>query len=519
MDYDIVIFGAGPAGITLALELSGAGLQIALVESGGREFEPDTQELYDGLVTGLDAIDLMAIRLRMFGGTSNHWGGHCTPLDRIDFERRPLSGLSGWPFGYDDLQPYYKRAHVYCNLGAFDYTRSAAVSLDNDDFLLPHDPRLLTVAFRQSGPQNFGDAFYDRLVNEPTVDIILDTNAAHLLIDSDGKTTGVEVRSLSGEARVITGRTFILACGAVENARLLLLSNALSGQRFGDAGEFLGKCYMDHPSGGAAFLTLREPTSAKADWRSDLREETGREVRLAWRLSDEILDAERLVNAHFYLIPFPASAEERRQKGEARRALDGLKSIAKWGLGRDQKDFKLTDAYCNFIKNADSFLMEQWAENIVGQKTDRLLLRYELEQLPTRENHVTLSDERDALGLPKPAVNWSPGLDERDSLVRSAMFLGRICGEIGLGRIELEDHFDRRYWDASTAWHQLGTMRMAESARDGVVDPNGRVHGTQNLFVAGGAVMPSVGRANPTLTIVALSIRLADHLKTVSDGL
>jgi choline dehydrogenase-like flavoprotein len=516
LTYDIVIIGAGPAGIVLALELSGAGLRVALLESGGRDFDPDIQELYDGEVTGHDAVDLMAIRLRMFGGTSNHWGGHCTPLDRIDFERAPLSGLTGWPFGYDAIVPYYERAHPYCDLGAFEYGRAAVPSAGDGDFLLPDETRLRTVAFRQSGPLNFGEAYHDRLSRADAVDIILYASATRLLFGADGTATGVETTSLDGSTSTVEGRMVVLACGAIENARLMLVSNDRNGQRFGDAGGLLGKCYMDHPRGGAAFLTLREPARPMADWRQDLVAEDGKEVRYAWRLTDETLWEDQLLNMHFYAVPFSASEEQRRRTGEAREALTALKSIAKWGLGRDQERFSLTEAYCSFITNADSFAAVQWDRTVVGERTDRLLLLYECEQMPTRENYVALSSDMDRLGLPKPVLNWSPSYEEREAIVKSAVHLGRIFGEAGTGRIELEDHFDQRYWDASTSWHQMGTMRMAETATDGVVDANCRVHGTRNVFVAGGAVMPSCGRANPTLTIVALSIRLADHLKEVS---
>jgi choline dehydrogenase-like flavoprotein len=514
VSYDAVILGAGPAGITTALELSRSGLSVALVESGGFEFDPDVQALCDGKVTGHDAVDLTAIRLRMFGGTSNHWGGHCVPLDPVDFARAPLSGMSGWPFGYDHLVPFYERAHKLCGLGPFDYSLGRVHRVGEEDFLLTDHPRLRTQAVIGSGPLNFVETFRDEIVASPRIDLRLHWNAVHFIFDESGQVTGVALRGLDGAEELISGRAVVIACGAVETARLLMVSNMRGGHRFGDAGGFLGRCYMDHLAGGAAFLALAVPVGAKAYWQNVVDRE-GREVKYVWRLSDEVLEAERLANAHFRLVPFSDDPAERKFAGEAQSSIDSLKAIAKWALGRDQENLKLSDAYCTFITNADSFVTQRWRTHVTGTGVRRLVLLYEAEQLPTRENFVALTKDKDAIGLPKVRLNWSPGLAERESIVRSAIEIGRICGEMSLGRIELEDHFGARYWDASTTWHQLGTARMAASSKDGVVDPNCRVHGARNLYVASGAVMPSVGRANPTLTIMALAIRLADHLKGV----
>ncbi len=513
MVYDVIVVGAGPAGITAAMELRDSGLRIALVESGDLDFDPDIQALYDGEVTGHDALDLTGIRLRMFGGTSNHWGGHCLPLDRLDFSRRPLSGMSGWPFDFDHLRPFYGRAHVYCDLGPFDYSRALTPGLGDDDFLLLGDPRIETVAARGSGPQNFGTAFHDTLRANPNVDLLLRRNVVGLIVDGDGRVGGVEARPLDGEVERIEGRIVVLAAGAVETARLMLISNARNGQRLGDAGDLVGRCYMDHPSGGAAFLHFRRPMPPLAYWQQ-LSDAAGKEVRYAWRLSDAVLEAEGLANSHYYVLPFATDPATRQRQRDAKSSVNALKSIAKWGLGREQDEFRLSQAYCDFITNADSFVADQWLVRTGRVGVDRALLRYEVEQMPTRDNRVTLSDSRDPLGLPKPVVNWSPGATERDSVVRAMELIGQACGEAEIGRIELESHFDEPYFNCFTSWHQMGTMRMAVSAQDGVVDPDCRVHGTPNLFVAGGAVMPSVGRSNPTLTIVALSIRLADHIKS-----
>jgi choline dehydrogenase-like flavoprotein len=516
MSYDVVIAGAGPAGITLALELARAGLRIALIESGGQDFDPDTQELYDGEVTGNDSVDLMAIRLRLLGGTTNHWGGHCIPLDPIDFDRRPLNGMSGWPFGRDTLLPYYARAHEWLRIGPFDYARDIGAGVSDADFLLPEEPRIESIPLRLArGPLRFGEVYGPALAAEPNIDLQLWSNVTGLILDGDDRIAGVEVAGLDGSRRRVEGRVTVLACGAVETARQLLLANAALGRSFGDAGGLLGGCYMDHPTAGAGFLHFAEPVSARAYWSTSIETAEGTLLRYLWRLPDAVLEQEGLVNAQFFLIPLNDDPEERRLASEARRAERGLRSIAKWAVGRPDGGFRLSQSYCDFITNADSFAVAQWTDLVHGGPlTRRVLLKFESEELPEPSNRVTLTDRRDALGLPLPALHWAPGATERDSMIRTATLIGQLAGQHGLGRMELEDHFDEPFWGTTTSWHQIGTARMAANPREGVTDPDCRVHGTRNLFVASGAVMPTNGRANPTLTILALTIRLADHLKT-----
>lgn len=495
------------------MELERSGLRVILLESGGEEFDDRAQALNDGQLTALDVTDLMAVRLRMFGGTTNHWGGHCLPLDEIDFARSPLSGLSGWPINYAELRDDYQKASSYCEIGKLDYRLEAVAGLDKSNLLLS-DPRIKTKIIRQSTPTNFGKTYGPALEKSESVEIWYWTTVVGFEIDVEGKVGTVETRSIEGTPGRFRARDVVLSCGAVENARLLLANNARLGTSFGNLSGLLGACYMDHPAGGAAFLHLARATQKRPNWDIGLKTHDGIGVYLVWRLSDAELESEKLNNIQFFLIPFPDDPKEQLERRRASRGITGLKSIAKWALGQDQKAFKLSTSYCDMIQNADALAVHTFTEATGGEWVERLLLRYESEQQPNRENYVALDPQmRDAFGMPQPLLHWSPTLEDRDSIVRSAIRIGAIVGERGLGRIELEDHFDARYWDVSTSWHQLGTTRMSVAPSDGVVDPNTRVHGTKNLYVAGGSVFPSEGRANPTMTIVALAARLARHLR------
>ena len=508
--YDVLIAGAGPAGITLALELQGQGLRIGLLESGDQSFDPDTQMLNEGTVTGnSDAVDLAAIRLRYLGGATNHWGGRCVPMDRIDFERQPLSGMSGWPIAYEAMFPFYERAHPYFGIGRFVYDPLEIGSITSSDLLLPDAQDVRTVVIRQSDLQ-FGFEYEPDLMKAQDIDLWFWTNVVGFETDAGGRVTTVRTETLDGLKRRFTARIVVLASGAVENARQLLAHNAEAGKRLGDASNLLGRCYMDHPTGGSAFLWPVRALPPSLYW--DLPPDSdGTPVRLLWALTEETIAREALVNAQFYLVPYDETPDPRISA--ANKGWRGMRNVAKWTLGRDRERITLSDAYCNMINNADMMTADLLGMVDRDAPTQRLLLKYELEQLPERSSYVSLSETRDALGQRRADLHWAPTDAERDSLLRTTTLIGRAAGAAEFGRIEFEDHLDEPYFNANTSWHQMGTTRMADRPEDGVVTAECRVHGSPNLYIAGGSVMPTGGRANPTLTIVALSIRLADHLK------
>ncbi len=512
LDYDLVVIGAGAAGITLANELDGTGLRVALLESGGRAFDPETQALYDGTVTGLEEIDLGAARLRFLGGTTNHWGGRCVPMDAIDFARAPLSGMTGWPFPRAALDPYYPKANEYCGVGAFDYAPNAAEGVTEGDLLLAGDDIVETVVVRQSSV-NFGEKYAGMLEASKNVDLWLWTNVTGFAVTPEGVVESLETRTLSGAERTFRGRQVVLATGGVENPRLMMILNDRNGTSFGDAGELLGRCYMDHPAGGAGFLHPTGDIGEKAYWDKDVAAADGTPLWLLWRLRDEVIEREGLANTQFYLFAFRDQTTAARDR-EARQGMSALRQIAKWSVGRGAHDFRLSDAYCQVITSTDAMVASTLSDSGTAP-VERVLLKYEAEQQPTRDNYVILGEETDAFGLPRPILNWAPSEADRDSILRTTELIGQAAGAADLGRLELEPHWDEPWWGATTSWHQIGTTRMSEGPTDGVVDPDCLVHGTKNLYVAGGSVMPTAGRANPTLTIVALTIRLADHLKAI----
>lgn len=515
-DYDLVIVGAGPAGITLAHELRETGLRIALLESGGEAYDDAAQDLNEGRMEGNDdEYDLVTSRLRYLGGTSNHWGGHCTPLDPLDFERA-WSGFTGWPFSRATLDPFYERAHAYCDLGAYRYDLADLVPDDPGLRLMPEAPELETAVLRQSAPTRFGEKYHATLAASETVHVWLWTNAVNVSTAAGAAGEWVETRSFDGPDRRFTARAVVLAPGAIEAARLMLWANAENGTGAGDGGALLGRCYMDHPSGGAAFVHFDRLQSDKLYWADiDTYADDGVPLHFVWRLTDAELASRDLPNFHYIVIPFAEEGQAQERRAAARTSIRSLKQLARWGLGMDTggATFDPGAAYCGFATNADDFVVETAVRALRGEGVPRVLLKYEAEERPDRENRVRLDTDRDAFGMPRPVVRWATSAGDIAAIKETAGLFGQLAGAAGLGRARLEEHDDDPFWGIQTAWHQLGTMRMAESPTAGVVDTDCRVHGAGALYVASGAVFPQVGRANPTLTVVALSIRLAEHLK------
>jgi choline dehydrogenase-like flavoprotein len=256
-DADICVVGSGPAALSFVLQyLSAPGANIIMVESGGLDGETEVQELYQGVSDGIDLVNgLDGSRLRFFGGSSNCWAGACTPLDAIDFEARPWVPGSGWPITLADLIPHYRTAQAICSAGPFIYDDRNLGAADAGN-LIPFAPdKLQTGYWRFSSEPRFGSFYRDRIKNFAHVTAILHANATGL--DANRAADHVDsltIRSLTGKKAIVRARHFVLACGGIENARILLYSNAVQKAGLGNARDMVGRYFMDYPVAPIATL-------------------------------------------------------------------------------------------------------------------------------------------------------------------------------------------------------------------------------------------------------------------------
>jgi choline dehydrogenase-like flavoprotein len=256
---DICIVGAGAAGITLAREFSGKSFRVCLLESGGLEFENETQSLYAGEIVGLPYIPLEIARLRYFGGTTNHWGGFCQPLDESDFESREWIPHSGWPFSKSHLDPFYERAQSILELGPFRY-EAEAWETESDRRLPFMGQGVITKMVQFSSPTRFGRVYRNEIAQAENIRTYLHANVIEIEATKDVQAvTRLRVACLQGNRFWVSGKLFILAAGGIENARLLLLSNKLQRGGLGNQNDLVGRFFMDHIGLRSGITLLSDP--------------------------------------------------------------------------------------------------------------------------------------------------------------------------------------------------------------------------------------------------------------------
>jgi choline dehydrogenase-like flavoprotein len=504
VDTELCIIGAGAAGITLARECIGAPFRVVLLESGGMDFDQATQDLYEGRSIGGPLLDLMASRLRFLGGTTNHWGGWCLPFDTIDFEPRGDDfPFHGWPFSKEQLDPWYARAQEVCELGPYDY-RTSRWGVSPNKVPPPFAGPNFEVRILQENPLRFGPTYAPEFRHAPRVAVYLHANAAHLDVDEAGvEVETIAVKSLSGNAFTVRARYFVLATGGIENARLLLVSGQENGNGLGNTHDLVGRFFMTHLAYSGGRIVPAD-THMNFDFATNDPYVAGK-----YRI-DRILgiSAEAMRRLHLPNMIFGWTYKF----APVREAVEALKRVTH-GEGPGGSTLSdLSEVIANF-EGVSDFLVRKTLFG-EGIPIDALELWCSSEQQPNPDSRISLGPERDQLGMREVVVDWRALPEDRNKAVSTLRLLGSEIGGAGFGRF-FAAWSDADTWPADLYGneHHMGTTRMNNDPSLGVVEENCRVHGIANLYVAGSSVFPTGSANNPTLTIVALALRLADYLK------
>lgn len=526
----VLIVGAGPAGIVLALELRRHGIPVTMLAGGMDGFRADFQALADAEIADPARHAPMQIAVRRaLGGTSLLWGGRCVPFDDIDFADRPHVALGGWPVSHDELRPWYPVGMRYLNAG--EPTFSAPVP-SADGLAECRIDRLE----RWSERRNLRELHGDALARDPDLKILLGAVGIDIDIDSlEGHVAGVIVTLPSGKRVTLRARAIVLACGGLETARLMLAARMHRPRLFGGAEGMLGRAYMGHFEGRIADIVM-SPSLAD-DVFDFFVDPSGRYARRRITIAGEAQLRHGLLNMCAWpdnpFLGDPAHRSAILSLAYLSLATPGLghflepEAIRRKYLEHGVHDVTkhLGNILCGLpeaVRETFSFLYRRYGTTprlpgfFVHNKARRYALFYHAEQAPNLASTVSLGDERDALGMPRLRVDLRYGALDAESVVAGHEIIDRDLRAAGLGG--LEHHFPAdervaRVWDQMTdGYHQIGTVRMAADPKRGVVDADCRVHGTPNLFVAGSAVFPTSGQANPTLLITALAARLAAHV-------
>ena len=520
---DVVVVGAGPVGLKLALDLADAGLEVILLESGRDGRDAAAQALSTAEIVDPDRHAAMDLAVqRGFGGTSALWGGRAVPFDPVDFETRGFAPGAAWPIDAAEVEPWYAAACAFLDCGPAVFEAP-----------LPGLPDMAGLTARHlerwCARNDMGAVHGARVARHPKIRLALGATVLAVAC-AGGAASGLKV-AMGGATARVTAKAYAIAAGGVETARLLLASRDEASPRLG--GEALGRFYMGHAFGSIADIQFLRPGDDKAF--TFHKDASGRYVRRRLTLSAEVQREEGLLNMAAW-PDLPELYDPGHRSAILSLAYLALKTpvigprlmseairLRKIGPGG-----RVGGHLWNVIKGAPGaawfaarFLAARYSKVrlpgfFVLNGAHRYALHYHAEHLPDAESRVSLGEARDALGMRRAVIDLKFGAADAESIVRTHEAMARRMEAAGYARVIHAHPPEARaaavLAQASDGFHQIGTARMGRDPATSVVDENARVHGVKNLFVAGSAVLPSSGQANPTLLALALAGRLAHHL-------
>lgn len=538
LDTTVCILGGGAVGITLARELVRNGIEVILLPGAGKKERTSDRDRYCGRADPPGSHEpLEENRKRVFGGTTTAWGGRCVPFDPIDFEARSWIPNSGWPIGWEDVQPFLVEAMKLCEAGDADFDARSAFPA-NPAMMGPNfdDPEVVTWPLEKwSPPTNFAKKYGPELSEASRCRILLHGQGVQIRL-AENKNEIQEVEASSGNKKkfFVRAKFFVLACGGLENARLLLASNQILAAGIGNQEDQVGRYYQSHQFGVCGHAVLREPQKMVYDFERDRQgayarrrfwmtaygqqsHKIGNVIGFFFRQSQDVSFHRDPLSSSLYLAK---SCLHRLRQG-----LPGMKRM--WSEDRVEMGHHLRVVFREAPQLAPQILdltkkrffsKRRLPFVLPSQRNNYFPLYYQAEHAPTRESRLVLTpEERDDLGMPRLLVKVV--FSEIDFHTVRSFFrvFGKRIEASGAGKFfyqeeKLEQQFADRKQTFNSNAHHIGTTRMSDSPRTGVVDSDGRVHGISNLYVGGSSIYPTSGHANPTLLAVMLALRLAKKL-------
>jgi len=508
LQSDVCIVGAGAAGISLAREFSGSQFSVLLVEGGGLEFEHRSQFLHRGSIQGKFNMAPENTRRRQFGGTTAVWFGRCRPLDGIDYERRPWFPNSGWPIQKSEVDGYLPRAVKLCQL------ESARFEVQHD---VLRAAGLESKLFQFSPPTHFGHAYLDELRAASNVRVVLHANAAEIQLDeSGGRATRLECLSLRRKHLTVEARVFIVAAGGLENPRILLNSRRQRANGIGNTHDVVGRYYMEHLYLYSGVVERLPPGFPEAYLQLNYDSfQRNLEPTPAVGIPAAVLREEGLPNTAVFFVKRPVhKTDDRFYSAKAQASVQLMEVLAH----RRAPSWRAL-SYARATAAALPTVLALAAKAVQGRVAGRsqYAMHMQMETVPNPESRITLADSTDRIGLRQLCVDWKLLPQDMDGWKRCHELMVTRLAAGGFQLRTIQHGLNADGWPTflPLSKHHMGATRMSEDPRTGVVDKDCRVHEVENLYMAGSSVFPTAGMANPTLTIVALAVRLADHIKHV----
>ncbi|HEX4155583.1 MAG TPA: GMC family oxidoreductase [Acidobacteriaceae bacterium] len=497
----VCIIGTGIAGLTLAHKLTQFGADVLLLEAGGRT--KSTSPANEVIQRGYPHPGTSESRVQALGGTSLTWGGQLLPLPQD----------SNWPIPTAELAPFTAEAEHL--LGVDDLPYDAPAFFTHLQQRLPallQQLPLLELTLSKFAPfahRNLAHTLGHELRAHANTRILLHARATELLLSlSRDAIEAVLVRSPAGHTHRIEATHIVLAAGTIETARLLLASRSIAPEGVGNRRDQVGRNFHDHLTFTAA--TLHPP--ARARILSALR---------PWVYGHTLhslkLIASRELRDQLDLTPVLAhlTIDEPESSGIA-----ALRNILR---ARQQGSLaaSLRASLPHLPQALRDAALLAWSARIRRRRyispQATVLLRLNAAQQTPSASRITLSSELDSLAQPKAVLDWR--IDPRE-LATLRAFAAHLRAQLEPANLTGLD------WNPSLftpdpsapianlddARHAMGGTSMGADPHTSVVTPELRVHGLRNLFIASAAVFPDGSPQLPTLPLMALTLRLAQHL-------
>lgn len=465
--YDVCVCGTGPAGITTARKLASHGKKVLLLEGGDLSYTDASQEIYNGTSVGRRYWHVENGRLRFFGGTSNHWTGRCGIFDQIDFEERDYFGLPGWPISRQQVLAHLDEAQEILDISG---SNLSPVPM----------PEFQSGAFEENGfalspPTRFAEKYESELKQSPLIDVFYNANVTNVkLTENRSGVDSLMVESYNGHKVAVSAKAYVLALGAIETARILLNSDGQVQGGVGNRHGMVGRCFMEHLNVSIGRFIVTDTSF----WRKDRA-----------------------------LVP---TAEFMRQNnlGNGILSFDSSGAPQSYGRLRVLKQF-LRETGCALPS------MKSVARKVIDFDCpgDGLVTSL-IEQLPNPASRVSLIRDTDKFGLRRVQLDWKLHEGDLRTIRALSVKAAQEMARLDKARVQLAPFITNRELaiEVGAHAHQMGTARMASNPKFGVVNEQCQVHDVANLYLMGSSVFPTGGGTNPTLTIVMLSLNLANIL-------
>jgi choline dehydrogenase-like flavoprotein len=540
IETDLCIVGGGAAAISLALEFMKSGREVVLLPGGGPNQTSSAIDLYRGSIDRPGSHEpLEENRLRMWGGTTTVWGGRCIPFDPIDFEKRSWIPNSGWPIGLDELKDYIAAANELSEAGVADFDARSVFPEKQEELLRGFDNKdfFTWPLERWSIPTDYSKRYRSELEAAPNVRILMHAHAIHLQMNPEGTSVQhVKAACKPGHDFQINAKRTVIACGALENARLLLASRDVLPDGIGNADDLVGRYYQSHRFGVCGYVKLKDPNK---DFMYEFEKDAeGVYCRRRFWLSPEAQQHHETANVIGFFFRSVSGESEHRN------AMVSLVMLVKTLLGGARKGPKrlfqiirqqrreLLSHFWIVLKDGPSIFSQVAAVAytrffqkrrlpivLPSRKSNCFPLFYQTEHVPLYDSRVVLDhSSTDDFGMPRLETQIRFADIDYSTIQKFIRLFKQRLEESGLGSfhlsvgdIEFLANPEKKKFNSNA--HNIGTTRMSDTPESGVVDTDCKVHGVENLYVAGSSVFPTSGHANPTLMILALALRLADHLK------